>query len=93
MSFMPADSIEEEDKGLDVEDDNQPGASEDGSVEEGDDHGAETAKAPDLDPHVIEEIERVLVEEESSTKKPHMLPRRLIDEELRADDLFDIGSI
>jgi len=63
-----------------------------------DDTGAATT-AVDLDPEIVEEIKRVMVDEdlvvEQSTVKPktHMVPQRLIDQPLNPEtDLWNEGD-
>jgi hypothetical protein len=50
--------------------------------------------AVDPDTELVEEIEKVAVEEDSPAKhKAHMIPRHLIDSDLRPEDLWDEGTI
>lgn len=48
----------------------------------------------DPDTELAEEIEKVAVDEDAPAKqKAHMIPRHLIDSDLRPEDLWDEGTI
>ena len=55
---------------------------------------ADDVVVPDLGPEIEEEIKRVMVVEEPTSKsKNQVIPDALIHEELRPEDFFDEGSI
>ena len=54
--------------------------------------GDDTQASTDPDASIVEEINKIGVEEEPK-QRAHMIPRHLIDAPLTMDDLFDDGTI
>ena len=81
----------DETEGIDI-----PGEEEDAENPELVEHVEEATPSTtpaDIDPVIAEELNRVIIEEEPAKSKAQIVPKNIIDEELKPEDWYDQGSI